>query len=99
MLISARQLENGSSVTSDYRLRQVTYMHLMLPRHEIIFAKGVESKCFHPADAAMLALDDEDRDRLLDLNPELAARPYTYGDHARRQLTASEAAILRHEAA
>ena len=47
----------------------------------------------------MSALRDEDRSRLLELNPELEARPYVYGDHARRQLTASEAAILRHEAA
>lgn len=99
VLVSARQLENGSSVTRDYRLREVTYMHLMLPQHEIIFANGVETESFHPADAAMSALDAEDRKRLLGLNPELEARPYVYGDHARRQLTASEAAILRHEAA
>ncbi|CUI62354.1 Hint domain-containing protein [Cognatishimia activa] len=99
VLVSARQLENGSTVTMDYRLREVTYMHLMLPRHEIIFANGVETESFHPADAAMSALDDEDRKRLLGLNPELEARPYIYGEHARRQLTASEAAILRHEAA
>jgi len=99
VLVSARQLENGGSVVSDYRLREVTYMHLMLPRHEIIFANGVETESFHPADAAMSALADEDRSRLLGLMPELEARPYVYGDHARRQLTASEAAILRHEAA
>ncbi|MFY0596674.1 MAG: Hint domain-containing protein [Cognatishimia sp.] len=99
VLVSARQLENGSTVTRDYRMREVTYMHLMLPRHEIIFANGVETESFHPADAAMSALDAEDRQRLLGLNPDLEVRPYTYGDHARRQLTASEAAILRHEAA
>lgn len=99
VLVSARQLENGHSVTMDYRAREVTYMHLLLPQHEIIFANGVETESFHPADAAMSALRDEDRDRLLELNPELEARPYVYGDHARRQLTASEAAILRHEAA
>lgn len=99
VLVSARQLENGRTVLQDFRVREVTYMHLMLPRHEIIFANGMETESFHPADAAMSALDDTDRARLLALNPDLAERPYIYGDHARRQLSASEAAILRYEAA
>lgn len=99
VLVSARQLENGHNVKVDFKLREVTYVHLLLPRHEILFANGVETESFHPADAAMSSLDDDDRTRLLGINPEFAARPYSYGDHARRQLTASEAAILRHEAA
>ncbi|MDC0738871.1 Hint domain-containing protein [Cognatishimia sp. SS12] len=99
VLVTARQLENGHSISTDYRLREVTYMHLLMPRHEILFANGVETESFHPADAEMGALADEDRSRLLLINPEFAHRPFAYGDHARRQLTASEAAILRHEAA
>ena len=99
VLVSAEQLENGSSIGRDYRKREVTYMHLLMPQHEILFANGVETESFHPADAAMSSLKDGDRERLLAVNPEFAARPYTYGGHARRQLTNSEAAILRHEAA
>ena len=37
------------------------------------------------------------RDSLLLVLPALADNPYAYGDYARRNLSASEAAILRHE--
>lgn len=99
VLVAARQLENGGSIRVDTRLREVTYVHLLLPRHEILFANGVETESFHPADASMSSMADTDRSRLLGINPDLEARPYAYGEHARRQLSASEAAILRHEAA
>ncbi len=99
VLVTARQLENGHSVGVDYRQREVTYTHLLLPKHEVIFANGVETESFHPADATLSSLDEEDRTRLLQVNPSFASQPFSYGDHARRQLTASEAAILRHEAA
>ncbi|GAA6206853.1 hypothetical protein NBRC116601_01460 [Cognatishimia sp. WU-CL00825] len=99
VLVSARQLENGHSIGVDYRLREVTYVHLLLPRHEILFANGIETESFHPANTALSSLGTEDRSRLLALNPDLAIRPFSYGDHARRQLTSSEAAIFKHEAA
>ncbi len=99
VLVAARQLENGSTIRVDTQMREVTYMHLLMPRHEILFADGVETESFHPADASLSAMVERDRSRLLGLNPELEARPYIYGEHARRQLSASEAAILRHEAA
>lgn len=99
VLVSARELENGDSIATDYNLREVTYMHLMLPKHEILFANGVETESFHPADADIGALQDEDRSRLSAVIPDLVTQPYSYGAHARRQLSASEAAILRHDAA
>ena len=44
---------NDCSVTVDHALRAVTYVHIPLPRHTIIWASGLETECFHPA-AAML---------------------------------------------
>ncbi|MEJ5218408.1 Hint domain-containing protein [Cognatishimia sp. D5M38] len=99
VLVSASELVNGTSIATDFAMREVTYMHLMLERHEIIFANGVETESFHPADANMSVLDETDRQRLEALDPALVDQPYAFGDHARRQLSASEAAILRHDVA
>ena len=76
----------------------VTYIHLLLPRHQILWANGVETESFHPASAALSALDENDRDRLLGINPSFEYQPQAYGDFARRSLTQSETAILLHEA-
>lgn len=98
VLIAARDLVNDRSILVDLAVREVTYFHILLPRHQIVWANGVESESFHPASAALSALSDVDRERLLKLNPVYEFQPHTYGDFARRSLTASETAILLHEA-
>lgn len=99
VLVSARDLVNGGTVTVDESLREVTYIHLLLPDHQILWANGVETESFHPASADLATLGDDDRRRLLDHRPELAADPRGYGRYARRNLTRGEAARLRSEAA
>ncbi len=99
VLVSAKDLVNHSTITVDAQLREVTYVHLLLPSHQVVWANGVETESFHPASAALSSLDEEDRKRLLNLHPELETEPHAYGAFARRNLNASEAAILQHEAA
>ncbi len=99
VLVAARDMVNGGSISVDAALREVTYVHLLLPCHEVIWANGVETESFHPANAALDALSAGDRARLFELQPELEVNPHGYGHHARRNLTASEAAILMHDAA
>lgn len=99
VLVAARDLVNLTTITTESRLREVTYIHLLLPAHQVIWANGVECESFHPASAELDALDATDRTRLLALHPELARDPHRYGGYARRNLSASEAAILRYEAA
>lgn len=98
VLVAAKDLINGQSVTVDLNLRQVTYVHLLLDRHQVLWANGMETESFHPASAALSALEEGDRARLLASHPELAYDPHTYGSFARRNLSASEAAILNHAA-
>jgi hypothetical protein len=98
VLVAAKDLINGKTITVDLKVRQVTYIHLLLPRHEILRANGVETESFHPANAALSTLDDSDRARLLSGFPELEFDAHTYGSYARRNLSASEAAILNHAA-
>ena len=38
-------------------LPQVTYVHLLLPRHEVVFANGLETESFHPAGEALDSVD------------------------------------------
>ncbi|MFK7836707.1 MAG: Hint domain-containing protein [Sulfitobacter sp.] len=98
VLVAAKDLINGDTITVDLKLREVTYVHLLLDRHQVMWANGVETESFHPASAALSTLDDVDRARLLATHPELEFDPHTYGSFARRNLSASEAAILNHAA-
>ena len=99
VLVSAKDLINNSSITVDMAVREITYIHILLPRHQILWANGVETESFHPASAALSTLDEADRKRLIGLYPQLEYEPHVYGGFARRSLSASEAAILTHEAA
>lgn len=98
VLVTAKDLINGSSVTIDSHLREITYIHVLLEHHQIMWANGVETESFHPASAALESLDASDRARLLAEYPQLSFDPHTYGSYARRNLSMSEAAILRHAA-
>lgn len=99
VLVAAKDLVNGSTVTIDTQVKEVTYVHLMLPSHQIILANGVETESFHPASTALSTIAEPDRARLAQVNDRLEADPNCYGGYARRILSRSEAAILTHEAA
>jgi len=98
VLVSAKDLVNGKTVTVDMQVREVTYIHVLLDHHQIVWANGLETESFHPASAALAALDDKHRSRLMAKYPKLEYDPHTYGSFARRTLSPSEAAILMHAA-
>lgn len=99
VLVAADDLLNDHSIMVDQTQREVTYIHLLLQSHNIIFANGMETESFHPANTALETIDPGQRDGLFALLPGLADDPRAYGDYARRNLSGSEAAILRHELA
>lgn len=96
VLISAGDLVNDHSILVDHTLREVTYIHLMLEAHQIVFANGVETESFHPLGAEMSMLGADQRNRLRDAFPQVEQSPDAYGAFARRALSGAEAAILRH---
>ena len=57
VLVAARDLVNDSTIHRDRTLREVTYIHLLLPNHEIVFANAVETDSFHPASVALDMID------------------------------------------
>src|SRR5690606_22913105 len=44
VLVAAEDLVNGQSVAVDMAAREVTYIHLLLDRHNVIFANGMETE-------------------------------------------------------
>lgn len=99
VLVAAEDLLNDSTILVDHTLGEVTYVHLMLERHQVVWANGVETESFHPANTSLDTVPDDQRAALVEVFPMLAHDPYCYGDFARRNLTASEAAILQYEGA
>jgi hypothetical protein len=99
VLVAAADLVNGHAVAIDTAAREVTYVHVLLERHEVVWANGLATESFHPGAAALDTLDPADRFALEAILPEVAGDPMAYGDFARRCLTAAEAAILRHDLA
>ena len=99
VLVRAEDLTNDHSVMVDQTLREVTYIHVLLERHNIVFANGIETESFHPSNTALDTVETMQRDALLSIMPQIGVNPHAYGDYARRNLSASEAAILRHDMA
>jgi hypothetical protein len=97
VLVAAADLVNDHSISTVQSLKGLTYYHLLLPRHQVVWANGVPSESFHPAEAPLGRIDECQRDRLFRLFPDLARDPSRYGATARRMLTRAEAAILRHD--
>ncbi|MGP9790362.1 Hint domain-containing protein [Roseinatronobacter sp. NSM] len=94
VLVRAGDLLDHAGVSQDMALHGVTYIHLLLERHQVIFANNVPTESFHPAFAAPEVL----RPHLATLRavlPELgAAGAVSYGDTARRCLGRAETALL-----
>ncbi|SLN45008.1 hypothetical protein PSA7680_02285 [Pseudoruegeria aquimaris] len=99
VLVAARDLLHHRGVHRDLAVREVTYFHLLLDRHQILWANGVETESFHPANTGLDAIEPAQRAQLAEVLPGVEDDPHTYGTYARRNLSASEAAILLHEAA
>lgn len=99
VLVAAEDLVNDGTVTVDHALREVTYVHVLLGAHNIVWANGLETESFHPSNTALDTVDPAQREMLLGLLPGIAENPHSYGDYVRRNISSSEAAILRHETA
>ena len=96
VLVTAKDLINDRSIVVDRALPEVTYVHLLLDRHQVVFANGLETESFHPGSMSLDAIAPDQRQALLDRVPGLDKDASVYGSYARRALTKSEAAILQY---
>lgn len=73
----------------------VTYIHMMCENHEIVLADGAWSESFQPGDHTLKGFDEDQREELFTLFPELATEEGLAAYRAaRRTLGKREAALL-----
>lgn len=94
VLVRAGDLVGDRGITVDHSLRETWYIHLMLERHQVIWANGVQVESFHPGFMGLDTLSGLQQDTLYDIRPELVDDPFAYGAPARRMLNRAEAAIM-----
>ncbi|SMX28703.1 Hemolysin, chromosomal [Pelagimonas phthalicica] len=87
---AARHLENGAEVAR-VEGKLVTYIHLMLDQHEVIYAEGMATESFFVGQEAVKALHPEAREDLFANFPHLRDDPASFGPTARTCLKKHEA--------
>lgn len=93
VLVCAKHLVNGTNITRNIG-GEVTYLHMLFDRHEIVYADGTASESFHPRDISMQAISDKARNEIFDLFPDLRADPSAYGNTARKCLCSHEVQMV-----
>ncbi|SEN03253.1 Hint domain-containing protein [Pseudorhodobacter antarcticus] len=79
---------------------QVTYIHLLFDRHQVVYANNAPSESLFPGAAALAAMDRAARAEVLHLFPELAAKTaHNFAQTARLCLNRAETTLLQHAAA
>lgn len=91
VLIAAKHLTGCAGIDHATDIETVTYIHLMLPSHEVIFANGAPAESFFAGPQALKDLTPPDRTRVLALfnAPNAAAthipcRPFIAGRLGRK---------------
>ena len=85
---------NGTTITQQDQ-DEIEYFHIMLDRHDLVFADGALAETFHPGEMGLTAISDAAREELFTLFPTLRSDPGSYGDTARICLKGYESRILQ----
>ncbi|MGV8986873.1 MAG: Hint domain-containing protein [Cypionkella sp.] len=97
VLIRACHLTHMPGVALE-TVREVTYLHILFDRHEVVLADGSWSESFQPGERSLNGLDQVERDELLKIFPELSDQspgPFpAQFNSARVTLKAFEAKVL-----
>lgn len=90
---AAKHLVNGQDVRRQAG-GEVTYVHLLFDRHELIFAEGAKTESFHPGHVGLDAIMAPAREELFQIFPELRSDIAAYGPTTRACLRRFEARAL-----
>ena len=93
VLIPAKHLVDGRDVIQQDR-HAITYIHIMLDRHEVIYADGFATESFHAGDTGLSTISEAARNELFTLFPDLRSIGGQYGQTARLCLKQHEARLL-----
>lgn len=89
VLVAALHLVGWRGIHRDDSCQATEYLHLLMDKHEILFADGLPAESYHPGQQGMATLKDQDRARLLMAMPRITTD--AYGPTARRVLRWHEA--------
>ena len=93
-LAAVRHLLNDHSVTRAMDVDDVTYIHFMFDRHEVVCANGLWAESFLPGPLTVTSLEEGSRQELLKIFPELDAEQIPEMTSARPILKRWEAALF-----
>ncbi len=95
VLVLAKTMVNGTSITRRADGKPVTYVHLLFDRHEILTGNGLQSESYHPGCETLNSFNGDTRDEILRLFPEIEKDgPDGYGLTARIALKPYETLAL-----
>jgi hypothetical protein len=90
-LVCAKHLIGHDGVHLDRSGADVEYFHLLFDSHEILWSNGLPSESYHPGPQTLAALEQDIRDELLAIFPEIdAVTGQGYGPAARPAVKAHE---------
>ncbi len=90
VLVPARKLVGFAGIEEAEGLAEITYLHLLFDRHEVVFAEGAPSESLLVAEQSLKAIGAEGHDEITALFPGLAqqtmrpARPIPKGRFAKK---------------
>lgn len=73
VLVAAKHLLALDGVELAEDVTEVTYVHVLFDRHEVVYAEGAQSESLYTGEQALLAVGEPARAEILALFPELAA--------------------------
>ncbi len=94
VLVAAKHLTNWDGIYQQEG-GVITYYHLLFDAHEIIFANDAASESFHPGLIGLTSLEDEAREEVFELFPQLRGNISAFGPSARQSPKAYEARMLK----
>ncbi|CUH84454.1 hypothetical protein TM5383_01664 [Thalassovita mediterranea] len=96
VLVAAKHLVDGKTVCRCLQNPEVTYVHLLFDRHEVLHTNGIWSESYLPGPEAAAGFDRGAQAEILALFPQLdLATGRGYGPAARMSLRGYEAQALR----
>ncbi|MBV1867175.1 MAG: Hint domain-containing protein [Marinosulfonomonas sp.] len=94
VLCPVKHLLNGQTIVQE-QLEEVHYHHLLFDAHQVLISSGCASESFFPGRVGLGGFEDETRDEVFGIFPELRSLPETYGDTARYVTRRHEGALLK----
>ncbi len=95
VLAPAAGLINGTTITTDNSPRDTCYVHLLFEEHQVIFAENLPTESFFACPSTLMALEEEAREQVFEILPDLREHPLCYSKPARLALGFDEVHLVQ----